>query len=468
MYINFTQLERFLTLCSLERNKVTEEGNETDNQGQPPLNLEDMRRIVERHFIVFEAYTDLDSSPTFLLPSAQDTKIPFQKLIEDLKQYGLLALLRKAEKVPQTYQIYTDYRPLEKEENELVLKIFPTPEPKKTRPPIINILLLIATIFTISYTGLGRVQVYNAYGIVYGAFAGYIYALYGDPSVLLSAYVGNIWSWYNDPSLLIFTFTASLLAIIGLHEMGHYVTSKIRGQKASLPFFIPGFPPIGTFGAVIFQRTPTINRDKLFELGLMGPVTGFVITLIVLILSIYSSPLVYPPILYYQVKIELQILFTYGLNTYYTLLNLGYPSIFFGSSIPFPYLYNILMSLLRPVSPLTLRYINPLSWAAWIGMLVTALNLFPIGMLDGGHMARSFLSQRQHTIASIIAAGAMILISDAYLLMALLVLLMSPRGGHPGALDDVSPIAKWKIAVFAGMIIIAVLTIPPLGWGYLF
>lgn len=433
--------------------------------------MEDLRRIVERHFIVFEAYTELDGSPTFILPSAQDTKIPFQKLIEDLREYDLLALLRRAERVPQRYQIYTDYVPLEKEETELVLKIFPNPEPKKTRPPITNVLLLIATIFTIAYTGLGRTQVYNYYGIAYGSFAGYIYALYGDPSVLLSAFVGHVWNWYGDPSLLIVAFTASLLAIIGLHEMGHYVTSRIRGQKASLPFFIPGFPPIGTFGAVIFQRTPTINRDRLFELGLMGPLTGFIITLIVLVLSIYLSPLVYPPVLYYQVGVELQILSTYGPNIYYILLNLGYPSVFqlFSQNpYPFPLLYELLMSLLRPIPPLTLIYIHPLSWVAWIGMLVTALNIFPIGMLDGGHIARSFLSQRQHAIASIIAAGAMILISDAYILMAILVLLMSPRGGHPGALDDVSPIAKWKIAVFAGMIIIAALTIPPLGWGYLF
>jgi Zn-dependent protease len=411
---------------------------------------------------------ELDGTPTFILPSAQDTKIPFQKLIEDLKEYDLLALLRRTKRGPQTYQVYTDYRPLEREENELVLKIFPNPEPKKTRPPIINVALLIATICTIAYTGLGQVQVYNCLGIAYGAFAGCIYALYGDPSVLLSAYVGKIWSWYGDPSLLIFIFTASLLAIVGLHEMGHYVTSRLRGQKASLPFFIPGFPPIGTFGALIIQRTPTINRDKLFELGLMGPLTGFIITLIVIILSIYSSPVVYPPVIYYQAVVELQILFNYGPNIYYTLLNLGYPSLFFGNSWPFPFLYHYLIPLLRPVPPLALIPIHPLSWVAWIGMLVTALNLFPIGVLDGGHMARSFLSQRQHAIASIIAAGAMILISDAYILMAILILLMSPRGGHPGALDDVSPIAKWKIAVFAGMIIIAALTIPPLGWGRVF
>ncbi|MFB0560189.1 MAG: site-2 protease family protein [Candidatus Lokiarchaeia archaeon] len=437
-----------------------------------------MRRIVEGHFIVFESYLELDGTPTFILPSAQDTKIPFQRLIEDLSKYDLIALLRSSEKIPQRYQIFTDYIPLEKEEPELVLRILPSPEPKKTRPAITNVLLLIATIFTISFTGLLQVQYYNEFGILINVFAGYTYALYGDPLILISTFLGKILNWYSDPGLLIVAFTASLLAIIGLHEMGHYVTARIRGQKASLPFFIPGIPPIGTFGAAIIQRTPTINRDRLFELGFMGPITGFIITLIILVLSIYLSPIIYPPIVYYLAKSELQIMFTYGPDLFYLLINYGYPSVWLGGSaflssplsnpISNPILYKNLSSLLRPTPPFSFMITHPLSWAAWIGMLVTALNLFPIGMLDGGHMLRSFFSQKRHLIASWIAAGAMILISDAYLLMALFALFASPRGGHPGPLDDVSPIEKWKIAVFACMIIIAILTIPLLGYGFFF
>ena len=119
-----------------------------------PLTFDELRRIVERHFIVFEAYMDLDGTPTFILPSSQDTKIPFQNLMEELSKYDLIALLRKSEGFPQRYRIFTDYAPLEKEEPELIIKIFPHSEPKKTRRPIINILLFIATICTISYTCL--------------------------------------------------------------------------------------------------------------------------------------------------------------------------------------------------------------------------------------------------------------------------------------------------------------------------
>jgi membrane-associated protease RseP (regulator of RpoE activity) len=418
--------------------------------------LEDLRRIVEKHFIVFEAYMELDGSPTFILPSAQDTKIPFQKLIEELSKYNLLALLRKAERVPQRYQIFTDYGPLEKGEAELILRIFPNPEPKKTRSVLINVALLIATIITISYVGYLQAQNYNNSGI------------------FINFLVGPQWAWYTDPTLLTIAFTASLLAIIGLHEMGHYVTSRIRGQKASLPYFIPAPPipgviPIGTFGAVIFQRTPTINRDRLFELGLMGPLTGFIITIIILIISIEVSPIIYPNVIFEIYKANLlfnqQIISTIGFNNFLFLLNLGMPSLWFGSSpYPYPLLYNILSPLIRSIPPLSSIPEHPLSWAVWIGMLLTAINTFPIGMLDGGHMARSFLSQRQSAIASIIAAMAMILISYAYFFMAILFLFLTRRG-HPGALDDVSPIARWKIAVWAGMIIIAILTIPLLGWG---
>ncbi len=375
--------------------------------------------------------------------------------MEDLSKYDLIALLRKTERVPQRYQIFTYGSPLEKEEPELVLKVFPSPEPKKTRPPIINVLLLMATICTIAFTGYLQVESYNYLGIVINVFA------------------GPQWAWYADPGLIMIVFTVSLLAIVGLHEMGHYVTARIRGQKASLPFFIPGWPPLGTFGAVIFQRTPTINRDRLFELGLMGPITGFVITLIILVISIYVTPTIYPNVLIELYRANLQfnqwIISKYGWEFFQVLISIGWPPIWFGSS-PFtnPLLYQILSPLIKPTPPLSSMPTHPLSWAAWIGMLVTALNLFPIGMLDGGHMLRSILSQKQQLIASLIAAGAMILISDAYIFMALLVLFMSPRGGHPGPLDDVSPIEKWKIAVFAGMIIIAILTIPPLGWGYVF
>ncbi|MEM3587600.1 MAG: site-2 protease family protein [Candidatus Jordarchaeaceae archaeon] len=426
-----------------------------DSQGLPPLTLEELRRIVERYFIVFEAYNDLDGIPTFILPSSQETKIPFQKLIESLEEYNLLAILRKAENVPQRYPIFTDHSLLEGGETELILKIFPSPESKKTHSPIMNIILLIATICTVALTGYQQAQSYNHFGIMVNVFAGPEFA------------------WYTDPTLLTILFTVSLFAIIGLHEMGHYFSARIRGQKASLPFFIPGVPPIGTFGALIVQRTPAINRDRLFELGLAGPITGFIITLIILIISIQITPIIYPNVLFQLYSANLQfnqwIISTYGREFFQLLLSLGWPSIWIGFS-PYanPLLYEFISPIIKPAFPFSAKPIHPLSWAAWIGMLVTALNLFPIGMLDGGHMARSFLNQRQHLIASIIAAAVMVLISYAYLLMAIFVLFLMPRGGHPGALDDVSPIAKWKIAVFACMIVIAILTLPPLGWSKLF
>jgi membrane-associated protease RseP (regulator of RpoE activity) len=444
--------------------------------------LEDLRRIVEKHFIVFEAYMELDGSATFVLPSAQDTKIPFQKLIEDLSTYNLLALLRKAARVPQRYQIFTNYGPLEKGEAELVLRIFPNREPQKTRSVAINVVLLIATILTISWVGLLQAQSYDYSMLYYQYFILYTWKLYGNPLILISSFIGGVWNSYADPIFLIIAFTVSLLAIVGLHEMGHYVTARRRGQKATLPYFIPypplpGFIPLGTFGAVIFQRTPTINRDRLFELGLMGPLTGLIVTLVVSVFSIYLSPILYPPIVYILANSELQIIgqlpFPQGLELYLALVSNGLPSVltalypgivteFGGVTLQFPILYGLLMSLLRPTStlPLTIPSTNyPLDWAAWIGMLITSLNIFPIGMLDGGHMARSFLSQRQSFIAGLIAAAAMILISTAYFFMAILALLMMGRG-HPGALDDVSPIARWKTAVWIVMIIVAIVTIP--------
>lgn len=200
----------------------------------------------------------------------------------------------------------------------------------------------------------------------------------------------------------------------------------------------------------------------------MGPLTGFIVTLIALVASINLYPLIYPPIIYYLASTDLHIISTYGYIFYYGITYYGYPSVLplllSGNSSQFPLLFVTLMSLFRQTPPLTIMPLYPLSWAVWIGMLLTSLNMFPIGMLDGGHMARAFLSQRQSRIASFIAALAMIIISPNYLPMAILFLLLTGRG-HPGALDDASPIARWKIAVWASMIIIAALTIPLLGWG---
>src|SRR4030095_15576069 len=151
------------------------------------------------------------------------------------------------------------------------------------------------------------------------------------------------------------TFSASLLAILFSHEMGHYLACRYYKVNATLPYFIPA-PPIflaGTFGAFIKIRSPIPSRRALFDIGLAGPLAGFVVALPLSVVGILT---VGPP----QAPQE--------------------HAIFFNDPLLFQLLGRLLGVTLDPNSP-----INPYYMASWIGLLVTSLNLMPVGQLDGGH-----------------------------------------------------------------------------------
>jgi len=233
-------------------------------------------------------------------------------------------------------------------------------------------------------------------------------------------------------------FGLSLMAILFCHEMGHKVVSIWRGIDASLPYFIP-MPPlpglaIGTLGAVIFTRTPAPNRDALVELGASGPLAGFVVAI---------------PILIYGVRHSLVI-------PHAAILARGCELV----TVPTPLLVDLLIGrLLHPAAGADV-IIHPMAFAGWVGLLVTALNLLPASMLDGGHVTRAAFGPRWHMILSYAAVAVGVIFG--YWLMSLLVLLMIRRG-HPGPLDDTSPLTPAHIAVAASLIPVFVLSAVRLG-----
>lgn len=165
-------------------------------------------------------------------------------------------------------------------------------------------------------------------------------------------------------------FAVTLLAILITHELGHFSLSRIHRVPASLPLFIPGPPHfIGTFGAVIRMRSPIMNRRALFDIGVAGPIAGFIVAIPALILGLSLSQ-VQPQDHYFGIK--------------------------FGD----PLLFQILGRLI--LGPIPANYdigAHPIAIAAWFGLLVTALNLIPIGQFDGGHVAYALVGSRQRTIA---------------------------------------------------------------------
>ncbi|MHA1607920.1 MAG: site-2 protease family protein [Candidatus Freyarchaeota archaeon] len=382
-----------------------------------PLPLEDLWRIVASEFRVTDGFLDAEGIPTFILPPDQETKEPFKRLLEKLDLYNLLAMMRYAS--PEA--VYTGYPayPAKPSEKVIVLRILPKEEGKPGNP-IINVLLLIVTTAAIVLAGYYQAESFNNTSLFFLFFF-------------------NLPLSYESPIVTAIYYTLAIYGIIGLHEMAHYLTAKMRGVEASLPYFIPGWP-FGTFGAVIMQKSPITNRDELFDLGFSGPITSFIITLIVAVVGIRMAPVIPWPIV-----IEIQNI---QQSTGIQLL----------SPWPVPVLYMLLDNII-PKSVQGVELLHPLTFAAWAGMLVVALNFFPIGQLDGGHCARAVLDTKKHFIVSMLSSIIMALLG--YLPMALLALLLSLRG-HPGPLDDVSKVGvKRKIGVIAG-IILAAICIPPL------
>jgi len=169
--------------------------------------------------------------------------------------------------------------------------------------------------------------------------------------------------------LLGLPFSLTLMGILLAHELGHFIVAKRNGVDATLPFFIPAPTLIGTFGAVIRIKSPIRSRQALFDIGIAGPIAGFLVAVPVLFWGLaLSKPM--PP------------------SAFDSSLLLGYPLIF-----------NIVYRAVTPLMPhaVTLGnlYLHPVGVAAWVGMLATALNLLPGGQLDGGHITYA-IAPRAH------------------------------------------------------------------------
>ncbi|MBH0202265.1 MAG: site-2 protease family protein [Nitrospira sp.] len=206
--------------------------------------------------------------------------------------------------------------------------------------------LFLLTIFTTLWAGA-----YQAYN---GPARGPLDFLLSAPETL----------WRGIP------FAGALLFILTTHELGHYLLSKIHRVPASLPLFIPGPPHfIGTFGAIIRMRGPILSRRALFDIGVAGPLAGFVVALVALIVGLSLSTVV-------------DRAGTHGLQ-------LGEPLL----------LQFMSWVIVGPLPPEADVVLHPIGFAAWFGLFVTSLNLLPIGQLDGGHVAYALWGRRQRTMA---------------------------------------------------------------------
>jgi hypothetical protein len=248
--------------------------------------------------------------------------------------------------------------------------------------------------------------------------------------------------------LLGIPFSATLLTILLAHEMGHYLFCRYYGVRATLPFFIPAPTMIGTLGAVIRIKAPIRSRAALFDIGIAGPIAGFVVAVVTLAVAMNLSKPLAP---------------SAGPSD----LHLGFPWIFY-----------IVHDLLRSVAPahaiaelpLNRVYLHPTAVAAWVGMFATALNLLPSSQLDGGHIVYA-LSPRAHRMISWFTVIVLVYLGRLYIgwrVWAGLIIAMNVITYRQQQAPEYPtlPASRWILALLALVMLVLTFTVSPfqLSW----
>jgi len=282
----------------------------------------------------------------------------------------------------------------------------------------VHLLLLLLTFLTMTLAGSGF-------------FLNYVSAV-GTRRVVVptvSALLGGL--WFSIPALL----------ILGSHELGHYFACRYYRIPASLPYFVPApfFSIVGTLGAVIRMALPH-TRKALFDVGIAGPIAGFVVLVPLAIYGVSHS---------YAVKLPQAIALAGGIELGDPLLLTLLQRAFFGT-----------------LPDKTLFVMHPMGFAAWFGLLATALNLFPAGQLDGGHIVHALFGRvsRYVTIASILILLALaVFVSYSWAVWSVLLVLMTYSFGldHPPVGEEHLPIGRTRMILGALAILMFVLSFTP-------
>lgn len=342
-----------------------------------------LRAEVEDVLLVQDvSHQDGDQVRVFAGEFLQDTERAYSLVHDRFGRYGYVPFFRR-----------------KRGRDQIIAVPAPTVREERTRLWV-NVLLFVVTIFTTLYAGAVREGV--------------------DP--------------LRNPFLLLhgFPFAFTLLAILGTHELGHYLMGRRRGLAVTLPYFIPVPFGLGTFGAFIKMKSLVRDRKALFDVGLAGPVAGLMV----------AFPLL--------------------------LLGLGLSRVRPLGATPFGYsiLMGWLVKLIHGSHPKGwVLEMHPIAWAGWIGLLVTGVNLLPVGQLDGGHVAYALLGQRHRLVAGLtflVVLGMGFALWPGWFTWAALMFLTGLR--HPPPLNDLTmldPLRK-VLGLTAFFVLILIITPVPI------
>jgi membrane-associated protease RseP (regulator of RpoE activity) len=287
-----------------------------------------------------------------------------------------------------------------------------TRNPEQLTRPGLALLLLLGTLVTTTFVGVKMADV-------------------------------DLATWQSNPAGLLkgLPYALGLMTILGIHELGHYLTARFYKIRSTLPYFIPMPFFLGTFGAFIQMRSPIPNRKALFDVSIAGPLAGFVATLPLLIWGLAHSEVV-------ALGEKNGLLNPDALNPKYSILI-------------------ALLSKLALGSQLTSQSaidLHPVATAGFLGLIVTALNLMPVGQLDGGHIVHAMFGQRTAMVIGQIARLLLLLLSlvqSEFFLWAI-ILLFIPLIDEP-ALNDVTELDNkrdiWGLAAM-GLLVLIILPLP--------
>lgn len=376
-------------------------GNSWSNFGQRSnsfeFDLELLKKEVGQRFPFYDVSQNVNAVAFFCRIDLDSLEENFNSLRRALSKEGYIPMLRY-------------------ERGEHIIFVVKK-QVRQERPVWVNYLLLVATVITCVLTG----------------------------SILYMGYL-DIWSLENILDVFIFDnllfgtvlFALPLMLILFCHEMGHYYISKRHGISTSLPFFIP-IPPvlpnfnIGTFGALISSRDPMPDKKALFDVGIAGPVAGFIVAVPVTVIGIMTSEVVPGGEL-----VSGQPVLSYSL------------------------LFRFFSDLILEIPEGFAVNLSLVAFAGWIGMLITSVNLLPAGQLDGGHIFRSVLGEYQKYAGWL---AVFIMVFTGWMVFALIIVFMMGMA-HPPPLNDATNLDdKRKLLFFVAVAILILCYIPfPIGF----
>lgn len=229
-------------------------------------------------------------------------------------------------------------------------------------------------------------------------------------------------------------YSLSIMSILLAHEMGHYVMSRRYGIPATLPYFIP-FPlsPFGTFGAIIKMKGIIINKNALFDIGVAGPLSGFIVSVPFIVLGIKLS------------TVQLVI----GNMAFFQLGD--------------PLLFTIVQKMLIGDIPKGFDLVlHPFAYAGWVGLFVTALNLLPVGQLDGGHIVYAVFGDKSKWISAVsiaLLAALAVFYNPGWLALVVLLIIFGMR--HPQPFDMETELDGRRRALAFVILLIFLLSFTP-------